>query len=291
MSTSIRMAALAAALSASVITATRAETYTWIDFHDADGLSLNGDAKITGDHLRLTQSRPNQSGSLFTAFGVAANGFHTAFTFRIDQSHGNQGDEEDGDQDADAQGCAGQTGGGEGLAFVLQGARPDSIGEDGGGLGYEGIPDSFAVEFDTHCNPALGDRTSNEISLVAGGVVLASTAVDRPMDNGNRRYAWLDYDGSQLEVRLSNVDERPDRPDLIYGADIPAMVGGSICCAGFTASTGAVAVARHLVYDWRYVEANTRDLPTGRGASQTAALVHPVCRNRVGTSRFGQAPQ
>ena len=43
-------------------------------------------------------------------------------------------------------------GGGDGFAFVIQGAGPDALGDRGGDLGYGGIPDSVAVEFDMYDN-------------------------------------------------------------------------------------------------------------------------------------------
>jgi hypothetical protein len=49
--------------------------------------------------------------------------------------------------------------GADGLAFVLQNDRLDALGADKGGIGYEGIPRSLAIEFDVwpnngaHCGP------------------------------------------------------------------------------------------------------------------------------------------
>lgn len=70
--------------------------------------------------------------------------------------------------------CA--THGGDGFAFVLQ-RDPNgtaALGAGGRGLGYEGIANSVAVEFDTWFNPdtnttATGVKTRREGACVWGG--------------------------------------------------------------------------------------------------------------------------
>ena len=52
--------------------------------------------------------------------------------------------------------------GGEGLAFVLQ-SGPWALGNTGPGLGYEGVNNSVAIEFDTRDNQASGDNTLGDI--------------------------------------------------------------------------------------------------------------------------------
>lgn len=47
-------------------------------------------------------------------------------------------------------GCVGaRSRGGSGFAFVLQAAGASAVGRAGSGLGYDGIPNSLAIEFDT----------------------------------------------------------------------------------------------------------------------------------------------
>ena len=41
-------------------------------------------------------------------------------------------------------------GGGDGFAFVIQGEGPDAVGRSGNDLGYGGIKDSVAIEFDMY---------------------------------------------------------------------------------------------------------------------------------------------
>lgn len=45
--------------------------------------------------------------------------------------------------------------GGDGIAFVIQEQDPRALGAGGAGLGYTGIENSLAVEFDTFYNSEL----------------------------------------------------------------------------------------------------------------------------------------
>ncbi|HKY90357.1 MAG TPA: L-type lectin-domain containing protein [Nevskiaceae bacterium] len=257
--------------------AAAAEEYTWENFSKPSGLQLNGNAKLSGSDdgeatLKLTSPASRKKGSVFTTFGVDNTGFHSAFAFRVRESGGPTRD------------CKGEKGG-EGLAFVLQGESPEALGNGGGGLGYAGIADSLAIEFDTFCNEGYDDLSSNHIAVVAAGVELASAAIPRDVDDGNVRYVWIDYDGVRLEVRMSGNLERPGDPDLSVAIDVPAIVGGTVCCAGFTASTGEEIVGKHLLLNWTYLE-QPSETPTYTADSDRyrTAVIRPVCRNRVGTS-------
>jgi hypothetical protein len=97
---------------------------------------------------------------------------------------------------------------------------------------------------------------------------------------------WIDYDGNTLQVRMSAYEERPGPPDLSLAIDIPAVVGGPICCAGFTASTGEDVVGKHLLINWTYLElpSGTPPITPEVDRRYASAYIRPVCRNRVGTS-------
>jgi hypothetical protein len=103
------------------------------DFSDVSGLTLNGDATQAGNVLRLTSEDFFQSGSAFnTAPITLANNtsFSTYFTFRISRPT-------IGISDSDGPGA-------DGLVFVVQTAA-NNVGGAGGGIGYEGIPNSLGV--------------------------------------------------------------------------------------------------------------------------------------------------
>jgi Legume lectin domain. len=55
--------------------------------------------------------------------------------------------------------------GGDGFAFVIQAEKEDALGESGRGLGFEGIQNSLAIEFDTYNNYENSDPFVNHISV------------------------------------------------------------------------------------------------------------------------------
>ena len=59
--------------------------------------------------------------------------------------------------------------GGDGFAFVLQVDSPDALGTPGMGLGYDGIENSIAIEFDTYFNHETLDPYENHISVHTRG--------------------------------------------------------------------------------------------------------------------------
>ena len=66
--------------------------------------------------------------------------------------------------------------GGDGLAFVVQNQHPSALGASGQGLGYAGIKNSLAVEFDTFMNFDELDPYENHISVQTRGFKNANSA-------------------------------------------------------------------------------------------------------------------
>ena len=129
------------------------------DFASVQGLTLVGDAAVSGKVLRLTRARPNQAGAVwFREKQPVLSGFETTFQFQL--TH----------QDVFFHGT-------DGFAFVLQNSGPVALGGRGsaGGFGvtdptnprHAGIPWTIAVFFDTLRNPEEGDPSSNFIAIRA----------------------------------------------------------------------------------------------------------------------------
>jgi hypothetical protein len=98
-------------------------------------LNLVGNAVRLEDRLRLTADQEGQTGAAWLpAKQSVQGGFEATFQWQISRND--------------------QEGGADGFAFVIQNAANGlALGDGRSGIGYNGIPNSLAVEFDTLQNP------------------------------------------------------------------------------------------------------------------------------------------
>ncbi len=225
--------------------------FTYNGFGNTKGLQFMGNAtSITngdGAVLELTPPAYWQAGAVWSAapipFGPNA-GFSTFFTFRLSNPGGNV--DVDGVQGAD------------GIAFLIQ-SGGYQLGAAGGGIGYEGITNSLAVEFDTWDNFGQfgppGEINGNHVAVNLNGIPNDPVAVPitNALNNGNIWYAWIDYEGvsQDLEVRVSEIPIRPLAPTLEVSVDLPGLLGGTNAFVGFTAGTGD-AYNEQNILSWKF---------------------------------------
>lgn len=195
---------------------------------------LNGNAVRTADdRLQLTNNDGDQSGSAFWKSRIylgTDKSFSAYFTFLIDGS---------------------DNGGADGLAFVIQTSTVDA-GSTGGGIGYEGISPSIAVEFDTYDNGENGE--DNHIAIVEDGCPYCEhtdwAVPSFTLDGGTIGHVWVDYNGSTglFEVRLSETTTRPDSPLVSAYKDLATKFANNNVFVGFTAATGGCS-SNHNIQD------------------------------------------
>ena len=193
-------------------------TASFNDFVDTSSLNLNGSAAATNGSLRLTPATNTQAGSAFINQALQVSdttSFSTQFQFQIS---GGQG-----------------TNGADGFAFVLQnsGAGANAVGITGGDVGYGGIGNSLAIEFDTYQGP--GDPTNNHISLLQNGntsTALLNTNTDLDLNSGSILTSWIDYDGTTdtLSFYLSNSGVKPIAELFSYVLDLEDILGACSLC-------------------------------------------------------------
>jgi len=213
------------------------------DFSDISDLTLNGTTATLGNPilqdgknvLRLTDFF-SQSGSAFSTnvISLAADAsFSTFFEFDIFSPGG---------------------GGADGLTFTVQ-TVANNVGGGGGGIGYQGIGNSVAVEFDTFNNSEIND---NHIGIDLNGSLSSVAVADATpvlgvmdADDTGPFFAWVDYDGSTdtLEVRAATTDTRPVDPLLTHTVDLVTVLGQTEAFVGFTSGTGA-GESTHDVRSW-----------------------------------------
>ncbi|KAI8881403.1 concanavalin A-like lectin/glucanase [Backusella circina FSU 941] len=121
-----------------------------------DDFVFVGDASITLQQEifigRLTRSTSSQTGAMYLKQPVDLSelkGLEVDFKFRITDGEGKAA-----------------VNGADGFAFVIQSNGPDALGEGGCELGYGGLKNSLAIEFDTYqSSDRCDDPSSNHISI------------------------------------------------------------------------------------------------------------------------------
>jgi hypothetical protein len=196
-------------------------------FDDVSDMVLNGGAASVAGVLRLAGVDGAGVGSAYTSSPVPFDS-HTSFFVHFVMRIG---------------GGAGEMGT-DGMAFVVQsspmGAK--AIGIGGGGLGYETVTPSLAVEFDTFQNPT--DPAPNEVALLANGDPHNHIAYAVPpfiLNDGVPRDVWIDYDWTVdlIEVYMGEGDARPAQPLFKHnGAPLIGMLGNQVYM-GASAATGS----------------------------------------------------
>ena len=127
-----------------------------------------------------------------------------------------------------------------------------AVGGIGGGLGYQGINKSLAIEFDSYQN-SQWDNNDNHISVLTNGNVganLATASAPVDLNGGGLLNAWIDYNGQSdlLEVYLGETLSRPDTALLSLEVDLAEVVGDR-AFMGFSAATGGLS-NNHDILSW-----------------------------------------
>lgn len=222
---------------------------------DDNGPAINTVLNSNGEKvLRLTDSLGFISGTAFLENTISLTNnrsFSTAFKFQITNPVGA----------VDSDGVTGA----DGLALVLQGVG-NNVGGIGGGMGYQGLSPSLAVEFDTwHNDPSFAgfnDPNGNHVGINLNGNIISEITADVTglghMNNGDNWYSWIDYDGSEnlLEVRLLTTTEliavRPTDALLSYTIDLESILPSDLFI-GFASGTGS-GRNTHDINSWEFID-------------------------------------
>lgn len=227
-------------LGLSALSATAATIFSFSNFSDCTGLQVNGNAACTSGVLRLTPATFSQAGSAFSTTTVqlgAGASFSTFFTFQMSSPGGSS--------DSDGLGA-------DGIVFVVQPVS-STVGGLGGGIGYQGIPNSLGIEFDTWNNGVPNDPDGNHVGVDLAGSVASVVTMPIPtrMNDGNIWSAWVDYNGTVVELRVSQTNVRPATPTLSFAVDLATLLGTTQAFVGFTSGTGA-AFENHDILTWQF---------------------------------------
>jgi Legume lectin domain/PEP-CTERM motif len=240
-----------------------ADSFIYNGFGSTAGLTLVGNAATTatgdGTVLRLTPATYSQTGAAYSTSPFtlgAGDTFSTQFQFRFTDPGGFVGSPADG------------------ITLVLA-KSPSGLGLGGGGLGYLGVPNSVAIEFDTYNNPPFDLNSSNHVAVLTGGnlndlaltnvygiqtcVFSTPNTIAGCMSNGHLWTANIRYNGSLLNVSLTDPAEGLAFNAITnYAIDIASLLGTNSAFVGFTGGTGG-GFENQDVVNWEF--ANTATLP------------------------------
>lgn len=181
------------------------------NFNDRDRLNINGDAVRSADCISLTDPirGGSQVGSVWFAQDfVLKKGFSTTFSFMLASHVVNA--------DLAANLNATTLEGVQGLALVIQASGSHVIGMEGSGMGYAGMSNGVAVEFDTFSNKDAKDPRGNHVAVHSAlhSPLSQYESDKRVVANASgllvpdqRETVQVSYDGEFMKVFFSNMVE------------------------------------------------------------------------------------
>lgn len=236
-----------------------ATQFEYPDFANPINLNFVGNAKVNGKYLQLTPAFINSVGAVWYNKPIpVVSGFKTEFSFHLSEGSNNN--------------CTDNSlPGADGLAFVVQNFIPYAIGLSGGGIGYEGIPNSIAIEFDTFSNDSTQienyfDPNGNHIAVQTNhssantskhkpGLLLGvNTNIMPLLTNGTVYFVKIIYEEREktLEVYFDTTKQFNSPVIKIENFDLSKLINlerGYRAYVGFTSATGC-AVEIHEILNW-----------------------------------------
>ncbi len=184
---------------------------------------INGNTTLSNNEATLTTANNNQSGSIWSNQKIDLS---KDFTINADLNFGILDDD-----------------GADGIAFVIQPLSSD-IGTLGGGIGYQGITPSLAIEFDTYFNVGWDPVSNDHIAIIKNGLTNSLSSHSEfvsfkslnNIEDGLWHEVIFEWKAStkKLKVTFDNniqIDTTIDLIDSIF-------TGNKDVYWGFTAATG-----------------------------------------------------
>ena len=260
------------------------QTISYSDFSSTTGLQLNGNAAMvnngTANVLRLTPNTTFQVGSAWFVNSLSlAQGFSTTFKFQL----------------------SGTNNAADGIAFVVQNGPSGNlaIGGVGGGIGFQGLTHSLAIEFDTFCNTSdlcvgnafssanevgilscgAGANSANHSASPAGCGIAHVNATSSILADGTVHTATITYTPPPCDC--SNLTVKLDGNQLLGASFDLATLGldsNDDAFVGFTAATGALFDNQDIV-SWTFTatqaEQTTPPQTLTQGANNNITFTDP----------------
>ncbi|MCX7880197.1 MAG: T9SS type A sorting domain-containing protein [Ignavibacteria bacterium] len=235
--------------------------FEYKDFENPLKLNFVGNANKVEKYIQLTPPAVNRAGAVWYRDLVpVVSGFKTEFSFRVREGSNNNCED-------------GSTPGADGLAFVVQNFMPVAVGNYGGGIGYSGLPNSVAIEFDLFSNDSnqienFFDPNGNHIAVQSNGrsenspkhqpqfTLGMNTKIIVLKTDGTPYFAKIIYDEPKkvLEIFLDTTKNFKSPALTLTNFDLSKLIGlerGYRAYVGFTSATGC-AYQSHELLSWHF---------------------------------------
>ncbi len=219
--------------------------FDYKDFRKATDILLEGSAQKQSSYAVLTPAEAGQKGGLWHHQKVKVkNGFSTQFTFKMTGS----GISYTGESQEGA----------DGIAFVIHNnASATGLGTHGGGIGYEGVPNCIAIEFDNWRNDEYNEPNDNHIAIhtlgaapntaQTAGIVAINSNLPTRLENGKKHTVRIEYEKGVIEIFLNDLSVLKKQIDISKTLSLD----NETAWVGFTASTGA-AFCSQEIHAWQF---------------------------------------
>ena len=201
----------------------------------ATQLAFNGNTKLDGAKLQLTDGGLSENSSAWYSTPVSVNSFTTNFTF----------------QETNAVA--------DGFTFTIQGVGTNALGTGGAGLGYTNLSQSVGLKFYLR---SIGTIPQSTGLYTNGAAVYTSTGsvnlAPVNLTSGDVMNVQLVYNGTTLTMTLTDTVTNQVFTTS-FSVNIPATVGGNTAYVGFTAASGGYGADQEIL-SWSY--STTPVLPT-----------------------------
>jgi Chitobiase/beta-hexosaminidase C-terminal domain/Legume lectin domain len=191
----------------------------------AGSLKYDGSAALSGTAAQLTNGGTAQAGAAWFPTPVAISTFTTDFDVQLPSSVA------------------------DGFTFAIQNAPKgtNSLGGNGGALGYQYINNSVAIGFNLYQS---GVSNAETVCLYINGtqqtgvVDLTKTAIN--LHNGDVFLVHIVNNGTSLAVTITDKTTAATTT-ASFAVNVASSVGSSTAYAGFTGSTGGMTAVQNIL--------------------------------------------
>jgi gliding motility-associated-like protein len=185
-----------------------------------------GSASCSGSCCELTQDQGGQAGAIYSSATIdLTQPFSLACTMNF------------GSKDAN---------GADGIVFIF--AVTPTLGVGGGGIGYQGVPQSIGIEIDDYQNGGFGDPAADHFAIISQGNMNHSggTSLVAPVTLPNIEDGGYHCFSVNWSPTSNTLTATLDATTVTYTGNIASIIGSNTVYYGFSSGTGGLSNP-HLV--------------------------------------------